>query len=326
MAAQIEMDSALGAPARQGSFHPLLRRAAAAALAAFPILACWVLALGTPAQAVDPPSQAKPATVPADKTERAETAPPKKQLILPGETFEVGGLPAFIMPPPAEKRQRPQPWIFYAPTLPPYPDAHEKWMHEQFLAAGVAVAGIDVGEAYGNPEGRKHFTELYRELTEKRGYGKRPCLFGRSRGGLWVSSWAIEHPDNVAGIVGIYPVFDLRAYPGLARAAPVYGLSLQELQSQLGELNPIERVSVLAKAHIPAYFIHGDVDKVVPLAANSAEFVRRYQAAGAGDDVTLTVIEGQGHNFYAGFFHCQPLVDFAIARARAGAEETSTEE
>ena len=27
----------------------------------------------------------------------------------------------------------------YAPTLPAYPDSHEKWMHEQFLAAGVAV-------------------------------------------------------------------------------------------------------------------------------------------------------------------------------------------
>ena len=51
-----------------------------------------------------------------------------------------------------------------------YPDSHEKWMHEQFLAAGVAVAGIDVGEAHGSPEGRRLFTEFYRELTEKRGF------------------------------------------------------------------------------------------------------------------------------------------------------------
>ncbi len=69
-------------------------------------------------------------------------------------------------------------------------------MHEQFLAAGVAVAGIDVGEAHGSPEGRRLFTEFYRELTEKRGFAARPCLLGRSRGGLWVTSWADREPGQ----------------------------------------------------------------------------------------------------------------------------------
>src|SRR5688500_9533447 len=85
----------------------------------------------------------------------AEPAP-GKQLILPGEAFLVGERPAFVLLAPEDMRTKPQPWVFYAPTLPGYPDTHEKWMHEQFLAAGVAVAGIDVGEAYGSPEGRKH--------------------------------------------------------------------------------------------------------------------------------------------------------------------------
>ena len=121
---------------------------------------------------------------------RAEEEPVKK-LILPGEAFLVEGCPAFIFWPPEEQRQKPQSWIMYAPTLAPYPDRHEKWMHEQFLAAGVAVAGIDVGEAYGSPQGQKLMTALYTELTEKRGFAAKPCLLGRSRGGLWVSSWAI---------------------------------------------------------------------------------------------------------------------------------------
>ena len=43
---------------------------------------------------------------------------------------------------------------------------------KQFLNAGVAVAGIDVGEAYGSPEGQKHFSALYKELTENRGFCK----------------------------------------------------------------------------------------------------------------------------------------------------------
>lgn len=244
---------------------------------------------------------------------------PVKELILPGESFLVDGHPAFILQPPEGKRANPQPWVFYAPTLPAYPDVHEKWMHERFLEAGIAVAGIDVGEGYGSPRGRELFDALYRELTGKRGFAAKPCLLGRSRGGLWVTSWAAENPDRVAGIAGIYPVFDFRTYPGLDKAAPAYGLTPEQLGGRLQEFNPIERVDVLAKRRIPALFIHGDEDKVVPLEPNSAEFAARYRAAGAGDALTLIVVEGQGHNFWEGFFRCQPLVDFVIARARAGA-------
>ncbi len=240
---------------------------------------------------------------------------PVKNLILPGESFLVEGRPAFILLPEEGKRNSPQPWIMYAPTLPPYPDIHEKWMHEQFLAAGVAVAGIDVGEAYGSPSGRQHFDSLYRELTEHRGFAKRPCLLGRSRGGLWVSSWAIRNTEKVAGIAGIYPVFDLRTYPGLERAAPAYGLTAQQLQVSLDEHNPISKVDLLAKARVPVFIIHGDDDKVVPLQENSATLAQRYKQAGAGDAVELVVAEGQGHNFWPGFFQCQQLVDFAIRQA-----------
>jgi hypothetical protein len=93
----------------------------------------------------------------------------------------------------------PQPWTLYAATLPGYPDEHEKWMHGQFLAAGVAIAGIDVGESYGSPPGRELFTALYEELTKMRGFAGKSCLLGRSRGGLWVTSWACDHTDQVGG-------------------------------------------------------------------------------------------------------------------------------
>lgn len=247
-----------------------------------------------------------------------------KKLILPGESFRVHDRPAFIMWPAASKRQTPQPWVCYAPTLPDYPDAAEKWMHEQFLAAGVAVAGIDCGESYGSPAGVKLFAALHEELTGKRGFAKKPCLLGRSRGGLWVSSWAIAHPDKVAGIAGIYPVFDLTTYPGLAQAAPAYGLTARELEAKLAEHNPIARADVLAKAKLPVFIIHGDQDKVVPLPQNSAALAKRYQAADAADAITLEIAAGQGHNFWEGFFRCQKLVDFAIKTAQTGAKTSDT--
>jgi len=244
---------------------------------------------------------------------------PVKQLILPGESFLIDAHAAFILLPPEPLRQSPQPWIHYAPTLPAYPDSHEKWMHEQFLAAGIAVAGIDTGEAYGSPEGQRLMTALHKELTENRDFAVKPCLLGRSRGGLWASSWAIANPDKVAGIAGIYPVFDLQTYPGLERAAHAYGLTPDQLKSQLSSLNPISKIDAIAKARIPVFIIHGDDDTVVPLKENSATLAERYRQAGAEDSVELRVIQGQGHNFWEGFFRCQPLVDFAIARAKAGA-------
>lgn len=254
--------------------------------------------------------------------------PAKKDLILPGEVFSIAGKTAFLFTPAAEQAAdgKPastdaavaRPWILYSPTLPAYPDKAEQWMHEQFTRAGIAVAGIDTGESYGSPEAVKAAEALHAEMV-RRGYARKPALLGRSRGGLWASAWAIAHPDLTAGVGGIYPVYDWRSYPGIEKAALAYGFAPDALLAQAGELCPIERIDVAANAGVPFCIIHGDVDKLVPLEPNSGRLKQRYEALGKGDLVTLIVAEGQGHSFWEGFFHCQELVDFLVARARAGA-------
>lgn len=240
--------------------------------------------------------------------------PARKQVLINGETFKLRGKNAFIMHP---KKPAPgKPWVFYGPTLPMYPDNAEKWMHQKFIDAGIAVAGIDVGEAYGSPLVLNHFDRLYQEMTKKRGFSKKPVCLGRSRGGLWVSSWAISNPSRIAGIAGIYPVYDFTTYPGVARAASAYGLTPTSLLTKAGDLNPISKAHVLAEAKIPVFIIHGKDDKVVPLDKNSAELRRRYQEAGVGNLIEVMEIDGQGHNFWPGFFRCQELVDFVIAKAK----------
>lgn len=240
----------------------------------------------------------------------AEQTPPPKNLPHPGELFMVDGRPAFLMLPEESKRRPDQPWIMYAPTLPPYPDAAEKWMHEQFLSAGIAVAGIDVGEAYGSQKGNAGLSALYDHLTEKRGFTKKVLLLGRSRGGLWMTSWAAANPDKVAAFAGIYPVFDLRSYPGLQRASTSYGMTPEELEGRIDEFNPIAKVGKLAQAKIPVFIIHGDSDKVVPLEPNSLAFQKRYELEKAEDLIELVIAPDQGHNMWEGFFRCDELVDF----------------
>jgi len=229
------------------------------------------------------------------------------------QEFKVNGRPAFIIA-PTKKQPGLTPWVLYAPTLGRgLPGGSERWMFDQFLDAGIAIAGVDVGESYGSPAGRATYTALYEHLTTKQGFAARACLLARSRGGLMLYCWAVENAEKVCGIAGIYPVCNIASYPGLKRACGAYGLTEAELKAALTEHNPIDRLAPLARAGVPIYHIHGDVDGTVPLDANSALLAERY--AKLRGKMQLNVVKGQGHNMWKGFFECQPLVDFVIASA-----------
>lgn len=235
----------------------------------------------------------------------------KKLLPLPGESFQLDGHDAFILLPPGAGEG--VPWVWYAPTLRGLPAKSEVWMFERFLAKGIAIAGIDVGESYGSPAGRKAYSAFYDYLVTNRKFRTKPCLLARSRGGLMLYNWAAENPQSVGGVAGIYPVCNIASYPGVQRAAGAYGMNAKDLEAKLTEHNPIDRLELLAKAKVPILHIHGDKDGTVPLEANSAELGRRYKALGG--PVEIAVIPGQGHNMWKGWFESQELTDFAIARA-----------
>lgn len=236
-----------------------------------------------------------------------------KQLPMEGEAFRLNGQDAFVILPKAlgaKNVDTKTPWVWYAPTLKRLPGKEEVWMFEHFLAAGIAIAGIDVGESYGSPTGNTGYDGLYKYLTKQRDFSATPVLLARSRGGLMLYSWAAKNSDKVAGIAGIYPVCNLESYPGLANAAGAYKMSAEELKTKLEKYNPIDRLEPLVKAKVPVLHIHGDSDTIVPIEANSAIVVERY--AELGGKMDLEVVEGQGHNMWKGWFQSQRLTDFVI--------------
>lgn len=237
---------------------------------------------------------------------------PLKVLPLPGEAFECEGRPAFVIAGKPGTFRSGKAWVWYAPTLPGLPGREESWMFERFQAAGISIAGIDAGESFGSPHGNQLFTAFHTEMV-RRGYSDRPIMLGRSRGGLMTMSWAASNPSKVSGFAGIYPVLDLASYPGIAGAAAAFQLSPEELRSRLLEFNPVDRLEGLAKAGVPMFAIHGDIDTVVPLEANSGRACDRYVAFGGTFE--LIVPPGQGHNMWSGFFECQQLVDFVLQHA-----------
>ena len=238
---------------------------------------------------------------------------PTKKLPIKGEVFQIKGQTAFLILPQKPIAGKPIPWVWYAPTLPGLPATSEKWMFERFLKAGIAIAGVDVGESYGSLTGRTVYTALYTELVTKRNLDKQACLLARSRGGLMLYCWAAENPEKVKCVTGIYPVCNIASYPGLTRASGAYGLTADGLKQQLSKHNPIDRLAPLAKAKVPVFHIHGDMDRVVPLELNSGAVKRRYDQLGGM--MTLEIVKGQGHNMWVGWFQSQNLVDFILANA-----------
>jgi hypothetical protein len=231
-----------------------------------------------------------------------------KTLPLKGESFRLNGHDAFVILP--KKVDANTPWVWYAPTLRGLPAKSEIWMFERFLAKGIAIAGIDVGESYGSPHGRERYSQLYQHLITRRKFSRKPCLLARSRGGLMLYNWAVENPGKVGGVAGIYPVCNLESYPGLKNAAGAYKMTADELKSNLGQHNPIERLKPLAEAGVPILHLQGDSDQVVPHEKNTAILAERYKKFGGSIEVEL--IKGQGHNMWKGWFQSERLTNFAI--------------
>ncbi|MDO8588840.1 MAG: prolyl oligopeptidase family serine peptidase [Armatimonadota bacterium] len=228
--------------------------------------------------------------------------------------FDVAGDRGFAILPPEDKRRKRMPWVWYAPTfIGMLPNESNGWIAGRLLAKGIAICGVDVGESYGNPQGRAAYTEFHKFVVAKFGLSRKPCLWAQSRGGLMLFNWAAEHPDLVKCIGATYPVVDMRTYPGLATACSAYGMTESEIGAHLAEHNPIDRLAPLAAKKVPILLIHGDSDGVVPLEQNSAELARRYEALGG--PVELILVKGKGHVETPEFFERQEMVDFFVGKA-----------
>jgi len=229
--------------------------------------------------------------------------------------FKVGGADGFVILPAREHPDGSRPWIWYAPTfIGKLPCEEHDWMFKQFLAAGFSIGGVEVGESFGNPRGRAVYCEYHKRMVEKFGLSAKACLLPQSRGTLMLYNWAVENPQFVRCIGGIYSVCDLRSYPGLKTACPAYGMSEEELGKHLSEHNPIDRLGPLALAGVPILHLHGDSDTVVPLEPNTHELAVRYRKLGG--NIEVVIIKGKGHEVCPEFFQSQRFVDFFLENGR----------
>lgn len=224
--------------------------------------------------------------------------------------IDLGKHKGFLLHPMKPAAKAPHPWVWYAPTIGSHPNKSNEWILRQLLDRGFYVAGVNIGESYGNPTGRQAFSEFHQRIVRDYNLQPKARLLAQSRGGLMLYNWAAEHPEKVQCIVGIYPVCDLRSYPGLEKAASAYGMTPKELQSQLTQHNPIDRLEPLAKASIPILHIHGTADGVVPIEKNSQIVLDRYLKLGG--KMELIAVQGKGHAEIPEFFREPRLLRFLM--------------
>jgi pimeloyl-ACP methyl ester carboxylesterase len=288
----------------------------------WPLFSTFVLLCGFAAVRAEPPAKPSNPDKPIWRSLPATATPTRRDRMFLPKFRNAKMIPlrirdrfAYLIEPSKIETQKRWVWIFPFEHALQDSSGHVQHGHyiEQLLAAGFHVAGISVGVSCGSPTAGEVCHEFYKQLVEERGLARRPRLLAQSNGGLIAYAWAFRHPTCVERIGGIYPVTDLRTWPGrpklVAYPSPAlgYNLSMDQLSVRLAEFNPIENLAPLARSGVRILHLHGDQDHIVPLEANSAEHVRRYTRLGGS--ARLIVMKGLAHGGKA-FFESPEMANF----------------
>ena len=181
-----------------------------------------------------------------------------------------------------------KPWVWRARFW-----GHEPQFDLAMLERGYHIVYCNVGNLFGSPEAVKRWNECYDYLRFEHLFADCVVLEGMSRGGLIIYNWAAANPDKVAAIYGDAPVMDFKSWPGGKAVSKgvgpgdagawkaclkAYGMTEAEALAYKG--NPIDNLAPLAKAGVPIIHVVGDIDKVVPVAENTAIAQARYRKLG----------------------------------------------
>ncbi|MET0181903.1 MAG: lysophospholipase [Caulobacterales bacterium] len=208
------------------------------------------------------------------------------------------------------------------------------WAADQFVASGLAVYAVDL-RGRGLSDGDRFYVEDIADyvsdvhglvkIAKAREPGLPVILLGHSAGGVTSCVYALEHQEELAGLICESfafqvpaPDFALAVIKGVSHLAPhamVLKLpneafsrdpavvkSMNEDPLILNEVQPTKTVAALVRADerlkkefskitLPVFILHGTADKAT-LPKGSQSF---YDAAGAKDK-TLKLYEGHFHD------------------------------
>lgn len=179
------------------------------------------------------------------------------------------------------------PWIWRARFF-----GHEPQFDVAMLRKGYAVAYIDSAPLMGSPKSVALWQDFYLYLTKEFHFSKTTNLEGMSRGGLYTTNWAFEHPDCVASIYIDNPVLDFKSWPGgfgngarsdkdWSDVLAAYDLTEEEaLKYDKNPKDNKEGCEKLARNGVGILIVCGDSDHAVPGDENWIPFKKLYESVG----------------------------------------------
>ena len=233
--------------------------------------------------------------------------------------FVVGGCQTIVVGP--RQLAAGKPWVWRAEFFDAFPQ-----VDLALLAKGFHLVCINVGNTFGCPDALAHWDVLYKDLTERYEFSRKPVLEGLSRGGLYCFNWAANNPRKVGCILADNAVMDFKSWPGgkgKGKGSPNDWKKLLEdyhFKSEAEALaytkNPVDNLEPLAKARVPLFLLYGDADVVVPYAENGAIVKERYEKLGG--PVRVLIKKGMGHHPH-GLDDPAPVVEFILKHTTAPA-------
>ena len=208
------------------------------------------------------------------------------------------------------------------------------WAGEQFAAAGYAVTALDL-RGRGRSDGERYYIDSIDEyvadvgraiaLAKSRDPGLPVYLLGHSAGGVTSVTYALDHQDEIAGLICesfafrvFAPDFALKLLEGASHVLPhahvlklknedfsrdpAWVAALNADEYTQGETQPVATVAAFARAGerferefgritLPVLILHGTADK-----ATRPDGSQQFFDAAGSSDKTLKLYEGHYHD------------------------------
>jgi len=223
------------------------------------------------------------------------------------------------------------------------------WTAEQFLERGFAVFAVDL-RGRGKSEGERFYVEDVADyvadlrglisIAKERHPGLRVFLLGHSAGGVVSCTYALDHQDEIDGLICESfafqvpaPGFVLAAIKGLSHVAPKLGVLTLKMKDftrdpqilaaleadplTMNESQPAATVAALVRADerlqasfsqitLPVLILHGTADKAT--VCHGSEYFHEH--AGSADK-TLKLYEGHYHDLLADLGREEVMADIS---------------
>ena len=157
---------------------------------------------------------------------------------------------------------------------------------------GCLFAALSNGsDAWGTDDGLYNIQLLIDYVLCHYETASKVLLWTTSAGGVLAHRLVQSRPEQIAAVLGTFPVYDLAAeFPLLEACGQAWKVSTQEeLLQKISGKNPPDFIEDLQNT--PYFIAHGDEDTAVPLAKNSARL-----AADCGSNVHLQIIPHGQHS------------------------------